>query len=217
MTVRNDQRKQARELGQERILKEEERSIRKCRKEEHQFRSKRYTIEEKRIFRKKMALFDIVQWEHLARKFILEHSKSYNIVTNEFLESFRDENPPPMFPIVYALFYECVVDYVKTLLEKAILMAEEESDSLGTLRGITVKENAVVWARCMVDEERNSRRQPSLGFGESFWKPFLSREYDEDDIMDSSDGVDQSSSDEEDGDQIRDLPFLTNLNASQTS
>jgi hypothetical protein len=194
MTVRNERRKQARESRQERILKEEERSIRKCRKEEQQFRSKRYSIEEKRIFRKKMTLFNITQLEQLARNFILEHSLSYNIVTNEWLESFRDENspPPPMFPIVYALFYECVVDYVKTLLEKAALIAEEESDSLGTLRGITVKESAVVWARCMVDEERNGRRQSFLGFGESFWKPFLSKEYDDDEeegITDSSDGI----------------------------
>jgi hypothetical protein len=186
MTIRNDKRKQSKESHPRRVVKEEERSIRRCRKEEQQFRTKRYSIEERKIFKKKMALFDIRQWEQQARNYMIVHESYSTIAGNNYLPSLKDQTDTNMLPIVYALFHECVSEYVKALVEKAALLAEEWTESNSGASGIMLKETDIDWARTLLEDERTATwKRRDLGLNKNLWLPFSTYEQDIDPISES--------------------------------
>src|ERR1700753_3528918 len=96
-----DLKKYCIESKSKRVVKEERKSIIRCRKEEVHFRQKRFLKEELKEFKKKSILLQEENIEELARRLILEHETSYHLIDNEYLPLLKDREIIHILPVVY--------------------------------------------------------------------------------------------------------------------
>jgi hypothetical protein len=154
------------------VIKEERKSIIKCRKEEIRFRRKRYSKEENKEFRKKTILFRTKNMEELARSFILEHETSHHLENNKYLPLLKEKKINSILPITYTFLYDCIIDYLNDILEKAILFAEEWSESHMKIHGVTLRDVHVQWAASLLKDQIRDSKKPQIPMTPSFLIPF---------------------------------------------